>query len=119
MGGFLPHRSERTATMTNATTEQTSTLLLKDSEGNYFVLPQETLKRHRVSEEHKDEIEGLLATERDVQGYATNELWKLASKLLPFLELTPLSVIIAGGVLIADQAGVLDDILAPIEIPGL
>lgn len=96
--------------MTNETIEQTIALLLKDSEGNYFLLPQETLKRHRVSEEHKAEIEGLIAAERDVQGYKDSNLWRLAAPLLPLLELTPLGVIGMGAFLIANELGALDSI---------
>jgi hypothetical protein len=51
-------QGERSTTMTNA---QTSTLVIKDQAGSYFLLPQETLERGRVPEERAAEVEQLLA----------------------------------------------------------
>jgi len=54
---------------------ETSTLVFKDGAGEYYLLPQEALERGRVPEEHKAEVERLLATATDakdgadVQGY--------------------------------------------------
>jgi len=53
------------------TNEQTSTLVLKDRAGIYFLVSQETLEQGRVPEEQKVEVEQLLA-ESDVSGYARN-----------------------------------------------
>ena len=56
------------------TDAQTSTLVFKNEAGDYFLLPQETLERGRVPEEHKAEIEQLITAQggidgEDVQGY--------------------------------------------------
>ena len=64
--------------MTNA---QTGTLVFKDSAGDYFLLPQETLEQGRVPTEHTAKLERLIeergAGGDDVQGYYANLLWGL------------------------------------------
>ncbi|MGH2588145.1 MAG: hypothetical protein ACRDJE_24770 [Dehalococcoidia bacterium] len=57
--------------MTNA---QTSTLVLKDQAGTYFLVSQETLERGRVPEEQVAELEQAIAAAQggaggDVQGF--------------------------------------------------
>ncbi len=56
--------------MTNA---QTNTLVFKNDAGDYFLLPQEAFEQGRVPEEHKAELERLIAERGaggdDVQGY--------------------------------------------------
>jgi hypothetical protein len=55
---------------------QTRTLILKDGTGNCYRLSHETLEQGRVPEEHKAEIERLMAAGTAggdaVQGYATS-----------------------------------------------
>ncbi|MGH2584151.1 MAG: hypothetical protein ACRDJE_04495 [Dehalococcoidia bacterium] len=52
------------------TSEQTNVLVFKDQAEDYFLLPQETLERGRVPEEHKAEVDRLLAeADADVSGY--------------------------------------------------
>ncbi|MGH2585464.1 MAG: hypothetical protein ACRDJE_11170 [Dehalococcoidia bacterium] len=54
---------------------QTGTLVLKDTAGNYFLVPQETLEQGRVPAEHTAEIEQAIAAAQggaggnDVEGY--------------------------------------------------
>ena len=53
------------------TNEQTTALVLKDGMGNYFLVPQETLERGRVPEEHKAEVERLISEQHDdVRGHS-------------------------------------------------
>jgi hypothetical protein len=53
--------------MTNA---QTNMLVLKDNTGDYFLLPSATLEQGRVPEEHKAEIDQLIAEQQsDVHGH--------------------------------------------------
>ena len=60
--------------MTNA---ETCTLVLRDQAGKYYLLPQETLERGRVPDEHKAGVERLMveaaagdgADRGDVQGH--------------------------------------------------
>jgi hypothetical protein len=54
------------------TNTQSNTLVLKDQAGEYYLLPQETLERGRIPEEHKVEVEHLIAEQQDVQGYIWN-----------------------------------------------
>jgi hypothetical protein len=64
----------RSTTMTDA---QIGTLVLKDATGNYFLVAQATVEQGRVPEEHRAEVERLVAeasTSRagegdDTQGY--------------------------------------------------
>ena len=57
------------------TTAQTGTLVFKDSAGNYFLAPQETLERGRVPQEQRAELEQAIAAAQsgadgaDVQGH--------------------------------------------------
>ena len=52
------------------TNEQTGTLVFKDQAGEYYLLPQATLERGRVSAEHKAEVERLISEQHDdVQGH--------------------------------------------------
>jgi len=58
------------------TTEQTNTLVLKDSAGSYYLVPQELLEQVRIPAEHTAELEGQIAAatqdsagEADTQGY--------------------------------------------------
>ncbi|MGH2585602.1 MAG: hypothetical protein ACRDJE_11870 [Dehalococcoidia bacterium] len=52
------------------TTEQTNVLVLKDQAGEYYLLPQATLERAQVPQEHKAQIEQLMAEqEDDTQGH--------------------------------------------------
>jgi hypothetical protein len=47
------------------TTTPTDTLVLKDQTGDYFLVAQAVLERGRVPEEHKVEVERLLAKSGD------------------------------------------------------
>jgi len=49
-------------------TEQ-ATLVIKDQEGEYYLLPQAALESGRVPAEHKAEVERLLAESHDVSGH--------------------------------------------------
>ncbi len=60
------------------TSEQTQVLIFKDQAGEYYLLPQETLERGRVSEEHKAEVERYLADQGDVQGHILPLLYGVA-----------------------------------------
>lgn len=51
------------------TNEQTSTLVLKDPMGNYYLVPVATLEQRQVPPEHTAEIERLIAAHDDVQGH--------------------------------------------------
>ena len=51
------------------TSTETDVLVFQDQVGNYFVVPRETLEQGRVPEEHKAEVEQLIAEQEDVQGY--------------------------------------------------
>ncbi|MGH2588825.1 MAG: hypothetical protein ACRDJE_28205 [Dehalococcoidia bacterium] len=57
------------------TTEQTGTLVLKDSTGSYYLVSQEMLEQIRVPAEHTAEIEEMIAAAQsdaggdDVQGH--------------------------------------------------
>ena len=53
------------------TTEQTGMFVLKSAADEYFLLPEETLERGRVPEEHKAEVERLLSEtdEDDIAGH--------------------------------------------------
>jgi hypothetical protein len=53
------------------TTEQSGTLVFKDQAGEYYLVPQVTLEQGRVPEEHKAEVERLIAgvTDDDVRGH--------------------------------------------------
>ena len=51
------------------TTDQTTTLVLKDQAGDYYLVPQELLERGRVPQEQTAEVERLIAEQPDVQGY--------------------------------------------------
>ena len=55
--------------MTSEQTTTTPLLLFKNEAGDYFVLPQETLERSRVTEEAKAEVERLVAEAGEVSGY--------------------------------------------------
>ncbi|MGH2598396.1 MAG: hypothetical protein ACRDJ9_03310 [Dehalococcoidia bacterium] len=54
------------------TDTETRTLVLKNEAGDYFLLRQEVLERGRVPEEHKAEVERLVAEAQgdDVSGHA-------------------------------------------------
>jgi hypothetical protein len=47
---------------------QTGTLVLKDAAGNYFLVSPETVEQGRVPEEHRAEVERLVAEARSGQG---------------------------------------------------
>jgi hypothetical protein len=53
------------------TTERSGTLVFKSATGDYFLLPQATLERGRVPEEHRAEVEHLVveAEGDDVSGH--------------------------------------------------
>lgn len=45
------------------------TLVLKDGEGSYYLVPLEVLERGRVPAEQRAEVERLISEQEDVQGY--------------------------------------------------
>ncbi|MGH2587104.1 MAG: hypothetical protein ACRDJE_19500 [Dehalococcoidia bacterium] len=58
------------------TTEEKNVFVFKDQAGEYYLLPQETLKQGRVPEEHKAELEQIMAeaaaqdgADQDTQGF--------------------------------------------------
>ncbi len=53
------------------TTEQASVLVFKSKAGDYFLVPRTTLEQGRVAEEHKAEVEQLIAEVKgdDVSGH--------------------------------------------------
>lgn len=56
--------------MTNGGTDGgIDTLVLKDSGGNYFLVPMEALERGRVPAEQRAEVERAIDAQGDVQGY--------------------------------------------------
>lgn len=73
------------------TNEQSIAMVVKNQAGDYFIIPQELLQGIRVPEEQKAQIEQLIAEQQDAQGYIWHAL------------LTPLAVIITGGVLIGRE----------------
>ncbi len=78
------------------TDNQTFALILKNQEGDYFVLPQELVEQRRVPEERRAEIEQLLAEQPDTQGHF---FW------IPFfVALAGGSAIVGGTALIIDEA---------------
>jgi hypothetical protein len=64
--------------MTNV---QTSTLVVKDREGECFLLPLETLERERVPAEHKAEVARVFAEAGgdDVAGYRDSQVPQAAT----------------------------------------
>lgn len=82
--------------MTNADA-QSSTLVFKDQAGDYFFLPQEALERGRVPEEHRAEVERLVAERDDVSGHVAPIVIFFAGALL------------GGGVSIGTMAYLLHD----------
>ena len=57
--------------MAGERTERAGTLVLKDTAGDYFLVPLETLERGRVPAERRPEIERLISEHQgDVQGHA-------------------------------------------------
>jgi len=55
------------------TTEKDVTLVFKDAAGEYYLLPQATLKRGQVPAEQKAELERLISERLDdVQGHAAS-----------------------------------------------
>ena len=67
-------RQNRSITMTNA---QTSTLVVKTEAGDYFLVPWELVEQCRVPEEHKLEVDRLLAGSDDVSGYIVGATYTL------------------------------------------
>lgn len=45
------------------------TLVVKDGEGNYFLVPLEALERGRVSETYRAAVEEAIAKQEDVRGH--------------------------------------------------
>jgi hypothetical protein len=70
----------------------TGTLVFKDQAGEYYLVPMETLEHGRVPEEHKAEIERLIAEQQDVQGYMWHAL------------MVPVAVILTGTITIIREA---------------
>ena len=74
-------------TMSN---EQTSPLVFKDHAGEYYLLPQAALEQGRVPEEHKAEVERLLAEGtqgddgEDVQGFSYVRIYVLFGSNIGF-----------------------------------
>jgi hypothetical protein len=63
------------------TNEQTTTLVLKDAEGHYVLVPQATLEQCRVPEEQSAALEQLLA-EMDVSGYSARALYEVVTTVV-------------------------------------
>jgi hypothetical protein len=61
-------------------------LVVKDAEGNYFLVPHETLERGRVPEEQRAEIERLIG-DADTTGHLAGGFAVMAHVLAP----TPLN----------------------------
>jgi hypothetical protein len=60
------------------TDEQTRTLVFTNEAGDYFLLSQASIERGRVPEEHKAEIDGLIAEAGgDVSGYVATVTYSL------------------------------------------
>jgi hypothetical protein len=86
---------------------QTGTLVLRDDEGNYFLVPQETVEKGRVPAEQKAEIERLIGEQEDVQGHIWHALF------------TPLAVIVVGTVLVVREVNQQNTVgQAPLPGPG-
>jgi hypothetical protein len=68
-------RQEGTTAMTNAETSTSTTdeaqtaMVFKNTVGEYYMVPLETLPQWRVSEERTAEVERLITEQQEVQGY--------------------------------------------------
>jgi hypothetical protein len=67
------------------------TLVMKDSEGNYFLVPHETVEQGRVPEEQRAEIERLIG-EADTTGHIDGGLGVVYGTLAPTASISPLRV---------------------------
>ena len=86
---------------------QTGTLVLRDDEGNYFLVPHETVEQGRVPAEHKAEVERLIREQEDVHGHMLHALF------------TPLAVIVVGTVLVVREINQQNTVgQAPLPGPG-
>jgi hypothetical protein len=75
--------------MTNA---EMNTLVLKDTAGQYCLVPLATIEQGRVLEEHKAEVERLIMEQPDTHGYlGISPIW------------TPVAVIVTGVVAIVQE----------------
>ena len=67
------------------------TLVVRDSQGNYFLVPHETLEQGRVPEEQRSEIERLI-DEADTAGHLDGRFEMLYGALAPTASISPLRV---------------------------